>query len=609
MLDTLRNSARGTTGKVIVGLIVITFTLFGAESIISIAGNTAPATVNGEDVSELDYQRLLNNRQQELTSQFGAEAAAQLINSPFIQDEILESLISQTLQSQMATQLEFDASEEQVLKTLADIPAFQIDGQFDQNRYQNVLSANGFNHQSFVLAQRQQTALTQFQAGIANTAFVIDKSVERIAALEAQTREIEYKSFNASDFTSRVELTEEDINDYYVENESNYLTEEQVKLDYILITLDSIADQQSINESELQAAYDSYVASLGGQESREISHILFADGDTQAEANAALARLAAGESFADLAVELSDDPGSAEFGGSLGELIPDVYVQEFYDAAVLLQNEGDVTDLVETQYGIHLIRLDSVSRVVADSLESKREELTAEVADRKARDELVVIESELADLSFASDTIKEVAEAFQADVAQSDWVTRSTTEGLFANPQAQQEAFSAPVVDDNLLSAVVRLASGDLLVMQKSEYEPESVQPLEDVRDQAVASLTDIRAIELMNAEIDTIVETQTVSGEGWESVSTLTRRDSSVPAQVVAKSFEMAVGASGVQLAKVESGDTSYLVALKGVTNTERTAEQLEDATSFATSSIGGTDYQVVYNVSRDAADIKTRR
>ena len=130
MLDVFRNSAKGTAGKVIVGLIVITFVLFGAESIISIAGNSAPANVNGDDISERDYQRLLSSRQNELTQQFGAEMAAQLANSSFLKDEIIESLVSQKLQAQLTESLKFGISEEQVLETLTDIPAFQLEGQF-----------------------------------------------------------------------------------------------------------------------------------------------------------------------------------------------------------------------------------------------------------------------------------------------------------------------------------------------------------------------------------------------------------------------------------------------------------------------------------------------
>jgi peptidyl-prolyl cis-trans isomerase D len=605
MLDVFRNSAKGTAGKVIVGLIVITFVFFGADSIMSIVGNTSPATVNGEDISNDDYQRLLSSRQQELTSQFGAEVAAQLANSPFLKEEIIESLVSQKLQTQLVSQLEFDASEEQVLKTFADIPAFQLDGKFDQDMYQNILAANGFNHQTFVNAQKAQVALTQMQAGIANTAFSVDKVVDRYAELNAQTREIRYKEFNAADYEDKVTLTDEELEQYYLENDSQYLSEEQVKVKYFTVTVDGLAEEIEVTESDIESAYNSYMASLASEETREISHILFADGDDQtAEAEAALERINAGESFADLASELSDDPGSAEFGGSLGVLIPDVYVPEFYDAAIALTEEGQVSGMVTTQYGIHLIRLDALSSEAPKSLDEMRRELVADIKLQTANEEMLIVRSQLSDEAFAADYIEDVAEVFQADVIESDWLTRSGDNSVFSEAEAIEASFSTQVVDDGLISDVVRLSNGDLLVAQKVDYKPEDVKPFDEVKAEVVASLTQVKASELMKSELEDILSNDLTAVSDWTEVPALTRDSSDVPFEVTSKAFEMAVPSTAV----TEGTDTAYAIVLESSSNPEPSEEFVQLAQDFVEQASGGTQYQVVYNQAREAADIKIR-
>lgn len=610
MLDTLRNSARGAAGKIIVGLIAITFVLFGAESIISIVGSSAPATVNGEDISEIDLQRVLSNRQQELTEQFGADFALQFVNSPYFQQEAMELLVGQTLQLQLASQLGLDASEAQVLADITETPVFQTDGQFDQDRYLSLLSANGYNHQGFVLRRSKDIALSQLRAGIADSAFVLDKTIQRYADLNAQTRAIQYRRFAAADFAQQIDLSEEELDQYYRDNQNLFVSDEQVRVNYVLLTLASIAEQQIVTEAEVQAAYDSYRVSLAAEDSREVSHILFSDGDPSAEAAAALARLEAGESFADLAAELSDDPGSATAGGYLGELIPDIYVQEFYDAAIALTEEGEFSPPISTQFGIHLIRLDSISTIEPVSIEELRAELTSDISERKARNELLVVEAELSDLAFSTDDISELAEAFQTDVLSSEWLTRSNNEEPFASAAATSAAFSSEVIDGNLLSEVIRLTNDDLLVLQKQDYQPSQVEPFVAVSEAVTQMLTQERSQQLMAEQVESLLQEQQIDGDGWVRVEALARGDSEVPSQVVAEAFAMPVGNDGPSLARVEAGaDTLYLVALLAVNDGEIGEEQLQQAEAFSAQQAPEADFQLFYNRARGDADITIRR
>lgn len=611
MLDTLRNSARGTAGKIIVGLIVLTFVLFGAESIISIAGNSAPATVNGDDISEIEYQRLLASRQQELVNQFGAEMAAQLANSAFLQQDVINSLVNQTLQTQLAATLSFTVGEEQILSSLADIPAFQIDGQFDQNQYLNVLAANGYDHNSFMAAQQVQNSLTQLQAGIANSAFIVEKSVRKLAQLNAQQRSIAYKEFTVEDYVESVNLTEDDLQAYYQSNSANYVSDEQIKVNYLIVSVDDIAQQMIATDTELQSAYDSYLAEVRADETREISHILFADGDdVVAQAQQALDRINTGEDFAELASELSDDPGSAEFGGSLGVLIEGIYVDEFYDAAIALQQVGDVTGLVETEYGVHLIKLDALSSLEADSFEDKVAELTEEIQQRKARDEMLIVESQLADEAFTSDSIAQVAEQFQVDLNTSDWLTRTNSDSVFSQPNAVQSLFSLQVLEDDLISDVVRLANGDLLVLQKEDYRPEDIRPLAEVLDEVTQSLTQQRANEIMLEAIRDAAQSTLEIDDRWTVAESIVRSNDELPPAVVNAGFSLPHPQAGsISVSEVEGDNVAYVVALTQVIEASPNENNQTAAESFADRFTSSSQYQIVFNNALDSADIQIRR
>lgn len=608
MLDTFRNSAKGTPGKIIVGLVVITFVLFGAESIMSIAGNSSPATVNGQDISEAEYQIMLNTRQQELAQQYGAEAAAQLSNSPFLRNQVISSLVNQEIQSQLASNMGFEISEQQILESLGSVEAFQVNGVFDQNTYLRVLSSSGYTHQTFIAREQKSNALSQFQAGVFGSAFNIEQSAEQLAKLDKQQRDIAYKTFVAADFESEVELTDEDIQAYYDENSSLFMSEEKVKLKYVVLSKESIAEQAIVTDEDLQSAYESYVASVSSSSEREISHILFAEKeDNQAAAQAALDRLNAGEDFSELAQELSDDPGSAAFGGSLGVLVEGVFVAEFNDAANALTEAGQLSGLVETQYGTHIIRLDSIKSEQAKTFAQMKSDLEADVRDRKARDELILLESQLADEAYANDNIEDVASVFFVDVQKTDWLTRSTVNPLMSESAFQAVAFSDQVTVDGVISDVATLSNGDLVVVQKDGYEAEQVEPLDAVKDSIVTQLTAEKSVELMAAAASNAA-TEGADISAWSVVSGITRTQSDIPVDVVETAFALPKPES-VSFGSAVQGNEAYAVAVTKVSDVAVTESDIANAASWLEQASSNSQYQVVFNAARAAADIKVRQ
>lgn len=614
MLEIVRKLARGTAGKVIVGVIVVAFSLGGAFSVVNIVNNSDPVQVNGEGISDVEIQRLVTMRQQQLMQQLGENASPELLNSAFIRQSVINSLINQELQEQTSQNLGMAVSSEQVSREITSIPAFQVDGQFDEETYRRVLAQNGYTPNTFRAERAAQVRLNQMQTGLVASAFSLDREVQRITELENQEREVAYRVFRGEDFVDAVDITDADIQSYYDANSSDFLTDEQVQVRFVRLSTSDLVPDMVVTEADIEAAYDSYVAEQEADANREVSHILFADGDdTLAEAQAALERLNAGESFEDLATELSDDPASADSGGSLGELVEGFYVDEFYQSAMSLTEVGQVSDPVETEFGYHLIRLDSMSSAQIEPLADRRDELEQRVRREKAEEEFALVENQLADEAFTSEQIESVAEAFGTTVEITEWVTRNASSGVAADPAFITTAFSSGVIDEGRISDVVKLENGDLVVMQLEDYQPEQVQELETVRSDIEQILTAEQsrelAVEAAQAEVERVREAGSLPEEGWESPVYIDRDNAEWPTELVNFSFTLAKPeGSDISVGQRRSDDGVYTVAVLNVRQGEADSEEIDNLSGFLAEQHGQGEYQSFFNALRATADIEVR-
>lgn len=612
MLQFFRNAAKGVTGKIIVAVIVVAFAFFGAESIVGIVNNSDPIEVNGEGISDVQVQRLVQQRQQQLIQQLGENATPELLNSSFIRQSVVNALVNEEIQRQATANLDLAVSEEEVNQSILSIGAFQSNGQFDEEAFRRYIASNGFTPTTFRSQLSSQIRLEQMQAGLVRSAFELERDVERSAALENQRREVTYRRYNAEDFLDQVDVTEQDVQAYYDANSDRFLNPEQVQVRYVVLNQSDLIPDMVVTESDIESEYNRYVAETEAETMREVSHILFADDDDpMAAAEDALSRLDAGESFADLAEELSDDPGSSLDGGFLGELSEGLYVDEFYDAGQQLQTVGEVSDPIQTEFGVHLIRLETLEQADVEPLENVRDTLEQAVRERKAREEFGLLETEMADIAFQSDRVEEVAESFDISVQTSDWINRNTTSGIAASGSFVTAAFSETVVDDGLISDVVRLENGGLAVMQLEAYEPEQVQPLEEVRDQIVDIVTNEQATELAEqAATDDLTQVRAegvVADDRWASPTVINRDNSELPSNLVQFSFELPrPAADGLSVERFTAGETVYLVAVLSVTEGEVTDEVRESVGDYLVQRTGQADYQSFFNALRTSADVQ---
>lgn len=612
MLQSFRNTARGPVGKGIVAVIVVAFAFFGAESIVSITNNADPVEVNGEGISANQVQRQIQLRQQQLMQQLGENATPELLNSGFIRQSVVNNLINQELQRQASENLGFQVSSEQVSRDIVSVPAFQVNGQFDETTYRRLIAQNGFSPNTFRDQRSTELRMAQMQNGVVASAFALDTEIERLARLQSQQRRIAVRTYQADDFTAEVDVSEGEIQSYYDANSDDFLSPERVRVRYVRLSQADLEDEVVVTDADVQEAYDSYAAEQRNSTQREISHILFADGDSEAEAQAALERLQQGESFASLAEELSDDPVSARDGGYLGELAEGVYEDAFYQAAQGLTEVGQVSEPVETDFGVHLIELTDFSAAQVEPLAQVRSELEAEVRQRKADDEFVLVENQLADQAFQSDDIASVAQAFDRDVQISDWISRNASEGIAADTAFQTAAFSPLVIDDGRISDVVRLNNGDLVVMQRDDYQAEQVQPLAEVSDQIEAILIDQKAreqaIQAAEAELAAVRARGSLS-DAWPEPQSIGRDNTDLPSALVDFSFALPKPpAGGLSIEQRNAQDRIDLVALLSVENSSVDSQQRNQLAERLASQNGQLDYQSFFSGLRASADVEVR-
>lgn len=613
MLQSFRNAARGPVGKTIVAVIVVAFVFFGAESIVSITNNADPVEVNGQGISANQVQRQLQQRQQQLRQQLGENATPEIINSGFVRQSVINDIINQELQRQAANDLGFQISNEQVSKDILSMPAFQVNGQFDETTYITLIRQNGFTPNSFREQQSTQLRMTQMQAGLVSSAFALDSEVSRLAQLQNQQRLVAVKSFSAQDYTDDVSVSEGDIQSYYDANSDDFLSPERVKVRYVRLSQAAFEDDVVVTDADLQDAYDSYVTAQENDTRREIAHILFAGGDDNlADAEAALARLDQGESFESLAAELSDDPISAQDGGYLGELAEGVYEDAFYQAAQNLTEVGQVSAPVETDFGVHLIQLADFSAADVEPLDQVRDELTQQIRQRKAADEFVLVENQLADEAFQADDIATVADVFDVDVQTSDWINRNSQDGIAAEARFRSAAFTPLVIDDGRISNVVRLSNGDLAVMQREDYEAEQVQPLAEVTAQIesilISEKAQQRAEEVAAAELANL-RSEGALGDDWPQPQLVGRENTDLPSGVAAFSFTLPKPEEGGLTAQMrETQNRIDVVAVLAVEEPQVDTDQQEQLEAELAIENGQLDYQSFFNGLRVGADVELR-
>jgi len=499
MMDRLREGVNSIAVKIILGLIILSFVFAGVGSYITGGGNNAAAKVGNTEIGRGEFEQAYQNERNRMQSQLGDYFAQMLADPAYVESfrkSVLDRMINDVLLEQQAESLGLRISDSQIRTMILEMPQFQTAGQFDQEVYQAALRRAGFSAESFAEYMRRDLMRNQLVTALQGSEFVLQGEIDTQSKLIAQTRDIRTVTLSVADLAKNVELTDEQIEQYYTENPLAYTRPEQAKVSYIELSSESLKSQLEVSDEEAQKYYQEHLDKYSTAEQRKVSHILV-EGDDEAKAQAILDELNAGADFATLAEEKSDDFGSADVGGDLGWIERDVMDPAFEDAAFALQNVGDTTGLVKSDFGYHIIKLNELKAPESQPYAEVASEIKQELLDQHAVDQFYEMQTELEKVAFEfPDSLDDSAEAINAKITTTDFISQVDAPEVLKTPAVMQAILSPEVKEDGLNSEVIEVAPEHVIVVRVEETRDETVLPLEEVKDQVVAALSAVKAEE-----------------------------------------------------------------------------------------------------------------
>ena len=603
MLQNIRDNSQGWIAKTIIGIIVMLLALTGFEAIFNAASNNQNAAeVNGEEISRYDLDQAVNMQRRQLAQQLGQDFDASLLDDRLLRDSALGSLIDRMLLLQSAKNANFAFSSEALDQLILQTPEFQVDGAFSAARFDQVIQQMGYSRLQFRQLLEQEMLIGQLRAGISGTGFVTDQQVDNFARLEMQTRDFATLTLPAQQ--EAIEVGDEQIKEYYEANADRFRTPEQVIVEYVELKKESFFDQVEVSDEELQELYQKQIANLAEQ--RRAAHILIetggelSDDEAKAKIDEIATRVKNGDDFAAVAKEASQDPGSANEGGDLGFAGPGVYDPAFEDALYAL-NEGEVSAPVKSEFGWHIIKLLGVQSPEVPAFESMKPELIRELKTQQVEQRFVETSKQLEDSAFEASDLAQPAQELGLMVQTTEAFGRDGGEGITANRQVIQAAFSDEVLVDGANSSVIELDPDTSIALRVKEHLKPAAIPLADVREDIVQQLQRSLAAEAARAKGEQLLadlrKGQQPNDAQWQAVEAATRSQEGVAPALLQAVFRMPrpeqqdkPSYSGVALS---NGDYA-VVRLNGVNEPEAalTDEEKLNYRRFLASRVGQQDF-----------------
>lgn len=521
MIQKLREKLSGVVALGLIILIAIPLAFFGVESIFLNSTRVSDvAEVNGEEINEIQLARAQAAQQEQLLQILGNSFDPSIFESPALRAQALQTLIDQTVIYTQARDAKMGVSEAYVGSQISSLPDFQVAGEFSEVALRNYLSQMGFTVTTFMEQLGREYTRNQLISGVQGSTLITDSEFENLLALTRETRSYEYLRLSVDELLASVSVSEEDILNYYENNQSAFQVPERVQVSYIELSLPALEQAVEIDEAELEARIEGFVAEQG--EERRAAHILI---DTGEGADAAIAeiqqQLAEGVAFADLAAEYSVDIGSATTGGDLGFTSGSTFPEEFESALAELE-VGEVSDPVETSSGIHLIQLTEVSENeldVAAEAQSIEQAMRADVA----QEQFLGVFDSMQDLAFSTDNLEQLqqglSDLIDLPIQSSELFSREAGTGIAENIQVRNIAFSDIVLEEQLNSEVISLSAERAVVVHVADRQPAQIQPLDEVRGQITSTLAQERATSLL-AETAADLLQQAREGQSLEAIA-----------------------------------------------------------------------------------------
>jgi peptidyl-prolyl cis-trans isomerase D len=502
MLHVFRESIGRYVAIAILALIALTFVFFGID--FSVSQLSFAAKVNGEAISVQEFDRQLRNEQNRIQSLVLDELSDDMRRQ--IRRSVIDQMVARELLGQVTEEAGYRVSDARVIEILRSSEVFQVGGEFSQDVYLSLLAAEGLSPAGYEAMQRDLYTVGELQGGLLESSFITPAEFRRRIELYYERREIAYALFAALDFLDQVEVTDQQIADYHAGNSGAFQTEESVDIEFVEFDLASIAAGVEISEDELRDYYEDQIERYSVSEERRVSHILVEPvGDdyvqAEAEAEAILARLDAGEDFAEVAAEVSDDVGTRNVGGDLGFMTRGVMAGPFEDALYDME-VGEIRGPVETEFGFHILSLDELRAGDQLPFEAIREVLQTDLASDRAYSTFIDQANDIANDAYdARNELTSVADAYGLELQTIEGLTRTSDISQFPNPQAiVAAAFDDSAIASGDNSDLIELTDEHVAVLRVAAHHLPEARPFDDVSGEIRSMLERERAADLAAA-------------------------------------------------------------------------------------------------------------
>jgi peptidyl-prolyl cis-trans isomerase D len=576
MFESIRNQRRWLM-PLLTLVVFVPFVFSGVYGLTRFMGDdNSVASVDGEPISQQELDNAHRERVERMMQMLGPSVDAKVFDSPQMRASTLDNLLSDKSLEHEVERMRLSISDARLRELIATIPQFQVDGHFDYETYKRLLASRGFTEASFEARVRTDAGRQALESGVVSGAMVPRTVVERLRALDNERRQVRRLVFRPDDFLAQTSVTDEAVKADYDANRDRYRTPEQAKVQYLVLRLDDIAARTPVAEAALKAYYEANLARWGEPEQRRASHILVTFGKGGSAPDKAGARALAEDllrqvrarpgDFARLAREKSKDPGSADKGGDLGWFGRAMMTKPFEDAVFAL-HEGQISDVVETDFGFHIIELTGIKGGKAQAFEQVRGTIEAEMRKQAAQKTYADLAEQFTNVVYEqADDLAPAAAKFQLQLQTVDGLTRAgapkqADKSAIFTPQVLDAVFAPDSIDKHHNTKAIDVGNSTLVSVHVLAYTPSAVRPLAEVSAQIKARLQRSAAAQLARAAGERRLAQLKAAPDdaGFEPVHELARRDTSFLAAPAIASIMAVPQASLPAYVGVDQADGGY--------------------------------------------------
>ena len=499
MFDFIRKHTKITMGLLFL-LIVPSFVLFGLDGYSNSKDKSAVvAKVDGQEILQSEWDRA-HAREVERLKASMPSLDAKLLDSPEAKYATLERLVRDRVLAAAVASQKLNTSDQRLARELQENPEVAAlrrpDGKLDMERYRQLLAAQGMSPEMFEAGVRSDLSIRQVMLGISGSGFSSNAVADTALNAYFEKREVQLAVFNAADFAAKLTPTDAELEQFYKSNESMFQAAEKATIEYVLLDVETLKKSVTVTDADLKSYFDQNAQRLGNKEERRASHILITAAKSLPEAERAKAKAQADallaavkkapDSFADVARKSSQDPGSAPAGGDLDFFARDAMVKPFSDAAFAMK-KGDISEVVESEFGYHIIKLTDVKTPKQRTFEEMKPELEIDVKKQLAQKKFSESAESFSNAVYEqADSLKPVADRYKLDVKTATGITRTPpagTTGALANAKFLNAVFAPDSIDKKRNTEAVEVASNQLAAARIVEYTPARTQPLAEVKE------------------------------------------------------------------------------------------------------------------------------